>query len=108
MAVLHLNRCKNCRLWRDTHARLPDQFRGGTRPNNSRMCHLRLRETTRNGEPALVPTLDVADDTTPGPKFGQRTKPGDCCKYFVQKHMPMRKAPPVTIQLADAPAEAAE
>lgn len=104
MAVLHLNRCKNCRLWREIDRRLPGQFRAGTPSRVDKTCRLQLRETEKNGETVLVATLDVAQDTRPGPFFGQATKPGHTCKYFVQKHMPRRKAPPVTITLEEVAA----
>lgn len=101
MAVLHLNRCKNCNLWRRS-----DRDHPGPHGRPSRMCHLRLRETLRDGKPVLIQTTDRSVDTTPGPKYRQWTKPGDTCKYFMQKHMQYRRPPPRVEELVEIPAVA--
>lgn len=84
MAILHLNRCKNCRAWRGSPG--------------ARSCHMRLRKVpAKDGGTKTVQTLDNVPGTVESPYYGQRTKPGVTCKWFLDNgRRPYRAPPPVT------------
>lgn len=75
------NRCKNCRLWREYKGSEP------TMPRRSpRACMLRLHTMMRDDEIVMVPS--VAAEDPKGPRWGERTKPNDSCKYFTANKPP--------------------